>query len=222
MRTQEVRKLLLSFSLVASVMYFTGGFSILGIHFGGIFQVEDSFLRVYSEQLYLLLLLSATMGLALGRVFCGWLCPITAIMNLTSVFGERTEIDPRTKYAIYAFTALALYLSYEGWLSLSSEAIKMSFILLLLLIIVFSFMFSRFFCTHLCPLGAHFSLLGLFRIFRLNVGEECRGCRKCNQVCEMGIDVMNSKPMYECSLCWNCVKACPYKAIKLRFILSLI
>ncbi len=221
MRVQEVRKLFLSFTLVASVMYITDGFSIMGIYFSDIFRVEGSFLREYSGKLYLLFLFSLFLGMSFGRIFCGWICPITAIMNITTVFArEKPKISLKTKYVFLVLTAVALYLDYSGWLSFSKEVLKVGFVVLIVAIVAFSFLYSRVFCTHICPVGAFFSLLGHLSIFRLRVGEDCRRCEKCNSVCEMSIDVMNSKPMNECSLCWNCVEECPYKSIKLKFVLS--
>lgn len=220
MGVQEARKLFLGLTLVASVMYFTDGFSIMGIYFGELFSVEN-FLQVYSRQLYLLLLLSLLLGLTMGRVFCGWVCPITAVMSFTS-FGKSIRLPLQTKYLFLIATALAIYSSYRGWISPSSEAIRLTFGGIVGFAVASSLFTSRFFCTNLCPVGAYFSLLGILRAFRLKVGEECKGCRKCNHVCEMSIDVMNSKPMYECSLCWNCVDTCPYKAIKLKFISQLM
>ncbi len=223
MRMQEVRKLFLSFTFVASVMYITDGFSIMGIYFSDIFRFEGSFLKEYSGQLYLplLLFLFLFLGIVLGRFFCGWICPITAIMNITTVFArKKPKINLKTKYVFLFFTVVVLYFEYTGKLSLTNELLKPGFLLGITAIVVASLFYSRIFCTNICPLGAFFSLLGYVSIFRLDVGEDCKKCNRCNSVCEMGIDVMNSKPMNECSFCWNCVEECPYKSIRLRFILS--
>lgn len=217
MRVQEARLLILSFSFVAGVMYITDGFSILGIKFSQIFSHS---IREYNDQLQIILLLAIFLGLSFGRVFCSWLCPVATVMNFTSAFTRKRITDGLwTKYISLGIFAALLYAGFSGYLSVSMPALKNLFLAILIFSFATSLVSPRLFCTHLCPVGAFFSVLGIFSIFKLRVGDECRQCRKCNEVCEMNLDVAGQRGLNECSLCWRCVEACPYKTIKLRCII---
>jgi polyferredoxin len=219
---QDVRRLFLTFVLVVSVMYVTDGFAAFGHYFSDFFKVEGAFFQVYSAEMKVLLLASVFLGLSFGRVFCGWLCPLAAVFNfLAPMSRRRANVDKRLKYVILAAVALLLYYSTTTGLSFASE-ITPRYVALggLFAIVLSSLVYGRVFCTSFCPLGGWFSLLGKLAVFRLRIGEECTTCERCNRVCEMNLDVAHGRELHECSLCWACVEECPYKAIKLRFILS--
>ncbi|WP_456474401.1 4Fe-4S binding protein [Candidatus Pyrohabitans sp.] len=219
---QDARRLFLTFVLVVSVMYITDGFAAFGHYFSDFLKAGDAFFRVYSKEVQIILLVSIFLGLSLGRVFCGWLCPLAAIFNfLAPLCRRRSRLDKRLKYAVLALVALLVYdLAIYGTSFLSLQVGKYIALGGLSLIVLSSLAYGRVFCTSLCPVGAWFSLLGKLAVFRLRIGEECTTCERCNRVCEMRLDVAHGRDLHECSLCWACVEECPYKAIKLRFILS--
>ena len=82
---------------------------------------------------------------------------------------------------------------------------------LLVVIIVASIFFFRFFCRFLCPLGA---LYGFFcRVAMLGVKldkNKCTDCGLCVGVCKMDIKRVGD---HECIHCGACISVCPAKAI---------
>ncbi|MBQ8685351.1 MAG: 4Fe-4S binding protein [Clostridia bacterium] len=82
---------------------------------------------------------------------------------------------------------------------------------LLILIVVASIFFFRFFCRFLCPLGA---LYGFFcKIAMLGVKldkNKCTDCGLCVGVCKMDIKKVGD---HECIHCGACISACPAQAI---------
>jgi len=69
-----------------------------------------------------------------------------------------------------------------------------------------------FWCRYLCPLGGAlwpFSRFGLLRV-RRNEGA-CTGCRRCDRVCGHTLPVSSVAEVRsgECTLCLECVEACP-------------
>ncbi len=219
---QDIRRLFLSFVLVVAVMYTTDGFAVGGRYFSDFFRVEGGFVKVYLAEMEVILLASVVLGLSFGRIFCGWLCPLAAVFNFLAPMSRRhAKLDRRWKYVALAGTALLLYYSPSIELSFPfAISPRYLAIALLLAIVLSSLLYGRVFCTSLCPVGGWFSALGKLAVFRLRVGEECTGCGRCNRVCEMHLDVARGRDLHECSLCWACVEECPYRAIKLRFILS--
>jgi len=72
----------------------------------------------------------------------------------------------------------------------------------------------RGFCRYLCPGGALYSLLGSFRLFRIQRKVEvCNDCAKCNAVCQFGLDPLRDKFTNECNNCTACIQACPTDAL---------
>ena len=85
--------------------------------------------------------------------------------------------------------------------------------------IIASVFIGRFFCRYVCPLGAFYALFNKFSFYRMSVDEsKCTGCRKCEGVCPMAVDVTKNINSAECIRCGKCKSACPEDAICSRFI----
>ena len=70
----------------------------------------------------------------------------------------------------------------------------------------------RFWCRYLCPLGGMLGLISKFALLRREVGEECKGCALCTNVCPTGTidpDKDYASDPSECTLCLDCLETCP-------------
>jgi len=81
----------------------------------------------------------------------------------------------------------------------------------------------RFWCRYLCPLGGLLGIFSKVAMFRREVGEDCKGCTLCTNVCPTGtIDPAKgyaSDPS-ECTMCLDCLESCPRSSISFTAAIS--
>ncbi|MDN5293448.1 MAG: hypothetical protein PWQ31_753 [Eubacteriales bacterium] len=202
---------------------------------------SGSFVQKIFTGTMVILLLSVVITLLFRRSFCGVLCPFGALQEFLGKLGQkilgRRLIMPATidrplrylKYAVLILTLTAAWVTGGLWMdpydpystyahlfagiSSSVEERPVGFILLLITV-VGSFLYDRFFCKYLCPAGAFYSLLGKLSptlIERNNTA--CIHCKLCSKNCPMNIDVEKETKITssECINCLECVNVCPKK-----------
>lgn len=197
--------------------------------------------RVHASSIFLLLavLLSAVL---LGRVFCGWFCPLGTIGEWVYRAGRKLgikkniEITGTTamllKYLKYVVLGLIIYfawtlgdLFYKGWCPWSAfmtlfepgeliEDVLMGGIILGV-IIGFSVFVERFWCRFLCPMGAAISIFNRFSLLKPVKAENCSNCKVCEKVCPVGIKLTEMKKINdsECIRCYKCLDDCPDNSV---------
>ncbi|MCK5740108.1 4Fe-4S binding protein [bacterium] len=75
---------------------------------------------------------------------------------------------------------------------------------------------GRLFCNSLCPVGAILGVISRFSVFKIGINKEkCTTCGKCALNCKAGcIDLkQHTVDNSRCISCFNCLSACPEKAI---------
>ena len=95
---------------------------------------------------------------------------------------------------------------------------------MLVLTIIGSIFIERFFCKYLCPLGAIFSLISRFRIFKIKKpATSCGSCRGCTRNCPMALPLyrMDEVRDGECINCLRCSGACYRRNVKVDTIPAL-
>ncbi len=189
--------------------------------------------RNLSWELVLGVLPTVGAALVLGRVFCGWVCPLGLVLELGGeLTGRLRRRRPHRqpwrgwKYlllaAVLAGSAAAgmpLFAAFSpinapfvwrgGWLAAALAVV--------VALVVLEAWFPRAFCRAFCPLGALYSLLGRWALLRVHItGEERIGCLHCTRDCPMGIDVMHDHVLAghtsvsdpECTRCGSCTDRC--------------
>lgn len=196
-------------------------------------------------------LLVGTIILAIfvGRYFCGWICALGTMQELSAklgflIFKKRFEIPKRIdkplRYLKYLVLIWAIYFTWKtgtlfirpydpfaafshitaGWSELwGSFSIGFS---ILIISLVASMFFDRFFCKYACPLGGLlgiFSKISLFKIKRENTS--CTHCKLCNKSCPVNIEVSSLEKIdsSECIGCLQCVSSCPTEKETLKTII---
>lgn len=188
-----------------------------------------------------LILFGITVVLALlfKRSFCGLICPFGAIQEFFAKVGHKIfkkqwiipkKIDRPLRYlkyvvlfitVFYAWKTAGLWMSpYDPWSAYAHlpEGINSVWgesavgLILLVITIIGSLLYDRFFCKYICPMGAAYGILGKASPFKVVRNEDtCINCGICNKVCPMNIDVQNSIEVKntECINCQTCVLNCP-------------
>jgi MauM/NapG family ferredoxin protein len=175
----------------------------------------------------------------LGRVFCGWVCPLgTAIDAARLVRGKRTS-NPLTEQLSHVRVWVLMVLigaaiagvNFAGWLDplvMSSSALHFMSVahldwtaaaigwMVVGTVIGLVLLAPRFWCRTLCPLGAMLSLVASFAPYRRRVSEYCVHCGACSAVCPMGQSPVKQLPG-ACIGCRRCEAACPEQASAFSF-----
>jgi len=160
------------------------------------------------------------LGVVLGRLLCGWVCPFGLVQDLLYRIPSRKFDLPswtsHIKYVVLIATAflLPLCLGSETMLSFcrvcpasalqvtipnlltgGTEAISLSTIVKLAIlgvVLIGALLSTRSFCRVLCPVGAILAPLNFISFWRIPVpAQNCLSCGKCNRVCTQGGDPMS-------------------------------
>ncbi len=116
--------------------------------------------------------------------------------------------------------------AWLGWteaayleLILPSFAGALLFVGLLVVILVLSRLQPRFWCRHLCPLGALLGWVGRWAPYRRRVSDKCNACNQCVRECPTGaiLEKGLATDRSECIVCLHCVHTCPEGAVKFTF-----
>ena len=181
----------------------------------------------------------AAITLLFGRVFCGWICPLGTIGELTARGARKlgirarelpASVDRRLKWLKYVILAVILYFTWTlgtlawrpwdpwvSWMHLSAgwDEIVSSpwgYVVLFLLVIGAGVFIERFWCRYLCPLGAALGIAQKFSLTEVTRSEEtCITCGKCNKSCPMGLEPLSVERVTDadCISCGRCTEACP-------------
>jgi ferredoxin len=91
--------------------------------------------------------------------------------------------------------------------------------LIFFLILGLNLVERRFWCRHLCPLGAFLGILSRYSILKRSVSEGCNECGLCASVCQGDADPDKKQDwkISECIYCWNCDDICPQNAVSFGF-----
>ena len=87
---------------------------------------------------------------------------------------------------------------------------------ILIILIVLSVIIYRPFCKYICPLGAIYACFNKISAVGIHCDKDkCVSCKKCHNVCKMGVYPAEAPRSAECIRCGLCVKECPVNALEI-------
>ncbi|WP_445774072.1 quinol dehydrogenase ferredoxin subunit NapH [Shewanella sp.] len=170
-----------------------------------------------------------------GRVFCSWVCPVNIITDLASWIRRALSL-PRTSeiaqnwryYMLILVLILPILTGLAVWEWVNPVPIVYRALLfsasggLWLLAVIFlldTFVVERAWCSHLCPTGALFSLVGKMSPIKIAAvrANACNNCMDCFTVCperqvlKPVLKKGSTQPLIldsDCTLCGRCIDVC--------------
>lgn len=188
--------------------------------------------RVFSTYWGFWLLLPLSV-LAVGRAFCGWLCPGGLAVQL---FGKLAPFGRKyggkalrlAGYGKYLALAVCLYIYYilgqpradvPIRVGAFFESARLTFDHAGLLWLVRSFIVLGFlalglalagaWCRFACPMGGALEAVKGVAVWKVFKTSACTGCGKCNRLCELATRPEEAN----CTNCGDCLGVCPVDAI---------
>lgn len=162
-------------------------------------------------------------SLVVGRLFCGYICPLGAAQELVSkVVKKQVRIDVRLSEKVrtaffVAFIVIGIGLasaSHFNPFSLVSPWLGTFKLVALIVVAAAAIFVYRPWCTLLCPFGLLMNATSRVSILRLKVNDKCIDCGACMKKCPTG-QAHKGSTMAECYWCGRCLKACKNNAITL-------
>lgn len=178
-------------------------------------------------------------GLLVGRVFCGWICPLGSLGEWSAALGSKLGIRRREfpeavdrplralKYLVLAVVVglawrtgslawrdvdpwVAAMHATKGWTGVLER--PWAYGVLFGAVLLASLWIERFWCRYLCPLGALLAPLQKLGLAKIRRNETtCISCAACTRACPVRLDPMATVRTVssECIACGRCAAACP-------------
>lgn len=170
-----------------------------------------------------------------GRVYCSWVCPINIVTDAAAYLRDKLAIRTNTKFShsirywILGMTLIVSWLTativwefinpvsmlYRGLIF----GLGLAYVIIIAIFLFDLFISQRAWCSHLCPVGAFYSLLGKFSWLRINASkrEQCDDCMDCFKICpepqviKPALKQLENKPLIlsaNCTNCGRCIDVC--------------
>lgn len=206
---------------------------------------KGEFLQRIFTSAFILLVIFLLATVFLGRVFCGFFCPLGTLQEWMRALGAKLgiknnlefpeKVDKYLRYVKYLILFLIVYFSfylndlifrnydpYNALMHLGEEfEEKPVGYAILFLIVIISLFSKNFWCRYFCPLGAFlgvFKKIGFFKIKRNS--KTCVSCGVCDFNCPAGLKIQSVKEVKDadCISCGRCVKNCPESSLSFKIL----
>lgn len=175
-----------------------------------------------------------------GRSFCSWVCPMNIVSDtavrlrkILKLYHEDVKVPITRKFRFWILS-LSLPVSYFSGLAAFELVSPVSMLhrgiifgmgftwAAVALVLFFDiFVMQNAWCGYVCPLGAFYSMINRFSIFKVKHSHSaCTACNKCLMVCpekQVLLPYINKISVQikgqECSNCGRCIDVCEDNAL---------
>jgi polyferredoxin len=191
--------------------------SLYSLIFGGTF-IE----KIFSGTL-IILIITLLIALIFRRSFCGLICPFGALQEFFGLIGKKIfkkrliipeKIDKPLRYLKYIILILTLFFAwktaglwvnpYDPWAAYGHMSTGITSLIdeyligfiILIVILVGSLLYDRFFCKYLCPMGAFYGLISKLSPSKITRNEDtCINCGLCNKTVLLTLKYLSLKKL---------------------------
>jgi len=169
------------------------------------------------------------LALLLGRVFCGWICPMNTVMIPTEWLSKKLNLQVKKAPGWLESKSISwlMFIVMISAMTILKRIFCIDIPILLYLLILSVIVTLRYkpevFHNNICPFGLLQSFTGRFALFTEKVNlDKCIGCKMCESVCPSKaviVSIQNKKANVNatlCHQCFNCQLICPENAISYR------
>ncbi|MCK5877472.1 MAG: quinol dehydrogenase ferredoxin subunit NapH [Candidatus Marithrix sp.] len=163
-----------------------------------------------------------------GRVYCSWVCPINIVTDAAAYLRNKLAIKTGSKFSrslrywILGMTIIVSWLTatvvweFVNPVSMLYRGVifgmGLAYVTIIAIFVFDLFVSHRGWCSHLCPVGAFYSLLSKFSKLRIDASkrEQCDDCMDCFKICpepqviKPALKQLDNKSIILASNCTNC------------------
>ncbi len=188
--------------------------------FGSVLWMQEFYLILAATLFFLLFIGFVT--ITLGRVWCGWFCPQTVLLDLSESIASVAKKKQRQNWqkliliplsALVSVTLICYFVPPAETLRtlFVAPTITAFFLVLWLLVYLELAFLGRGFCISICPYAMLQNLMfdkdTLVIEYDVSRDATCMKCDACVKVCPVGIDIKKGLSS-ACIACAECIDAC--------------
>lgn len=212
---------------------------IQGVEYFYTFITKEVFTREFLLPSLIIMSTVCVLGVFLGPVLCGWVCPLGSFQDMLSRLGQKlfkdkydNFIKPKLDKSLRFLRMISLFIVLSALIFKITDVGKFdpakamynifvgkfetAGLIILFITTVLSIFIKRPYCRYLCPYGALVGYSNLIRIFTIRRNsDKCSGCNKCNEACPMKLYPGKESQTrdVQCISCLECTseQQCPHE-----------